>query len=177
MALSQWDRDYIEHLIRREAEQERKFHEEQEELSRKMFMGWDPFYWDISGWPHPPGIQRHHEMIAIQCPGCGSRIDLDLKGGSCYPGGHTDHKVNCEFFRGEQRQWVDDYADLRHDCQRGTTRHGYSRVPLLRSPTPSEKTLLQILTQDPEPSSCYQIAVRMRDYQLVREVIEVPSFR
>lgn len=174
MALSQWDRDYIEHLLQKELRAEANRKAVEAEDAREQFMGQDRYYWDIHAWPKHPQIRSHHQVMVIRCPECHTRLDLSLVAAS-WPPQYYQHSPGCEFFRAEQRQWVDDYADLRNDLQPGTRHHGYSRKPLLRSPTATERALLQILTHGRKVGTYYMISVSVRDYQLVRTPIEIPT--
>lgn len=174
MALSDWDRAYIEHLIRRDEREALALRQFQDELSRAEFMGEGRYYWDIHSWPRPVGAEKHHEVLVTQCPGCNTRLEFSLVPTMVAPL-PPSHSHGCEFFRNEQRQWVNDYAELRNDLQAGTRHHGYSAKPLVRPLSETEQAILWMLTRGQVHGSCYMMSVSVLDYQMVRKIIEVPD--
>lgn len=155
--LTAWDREYIEHLIRRGQMAQREY---EAQYAQDQFMGEDRYYWDIHSWPKPAEIQAHHEVMVIRCPECHTRLELSLVP-SCAPPSwdHLHRTAGCEFFRAEQAQWVDDFADLR----RGET--------VLRGLSDTERALLLSMRLNP---GLYLMSVVQDDGQLVRTPVHMP---
>lgn len=172
MSLSEWDRDYIEHLIARDQQAEEELQASHAEYVKIWFMGEDRYYWDLHSWPKPRQVKTHHEVMVTRCPECHTRLDLSLVPAWHPPtnGNHVHHSAGCEFFRAEQGQWVDDYADIRRIAP---TNPGSTRpIPsLIRGLTMTEAALLQIMGANP---SRYQMKVELDDGRLVRTPLEVP---
>lgn len=167
MSLSEWDRAYIEHLIARDQQAEEELQASHAEYVKIWFMGEDRYYWDLHSWPKPRQVKSHHMVMIIPCPECHTRLDMSLVPAWHPPtdGNHVHHSAGCEFFRAEQGQWVDDYADIRRIAPTS------SAHSLIRGLTVTEAALLQIIGANP---SRYQMKVELDDGRLVRTPLEVP---
>lgn len=161
--MNEWDRGYIEHLIRRDTRiqaEEEKFWQDHQ---RELFAGKDRYYWDIGTWPAIQGVKSHHEYLVTVCPSCHTHLQYSLQKHH-WDNDIPQHAPGCEFFREEQRQWVDDYAELKAGNE------------VIRPPTNTECLLLSMfrLVLRPTAHICYQryyVTVESRDGQLVRTVI------
>ena len=134
-----------------------------------LFMGGDRYYWDIHNWVVAlSGLRSHHEYLVMPCPTCRARLHLSLypswypaepdSSSHIVPDDHSrpsPHASGCEFFKAEQTQWVDDYADLR----RGET--------VTRRPSASEQILFRMLGVD---NTHVSVSVTEVDGQLVRHI-------
>lgn len=157
MALSEWDRNYIEHLIRRDVATEAAL---DADCWAHQFAGADPYFWDMRNWPVHPHHQGH-SVVRIKCPDdkCGQVLEFSINKGP-WLGGTSDHVRGCEFFHTEQRQWVDDWADSRD-----------GRPPVVRHLTWTEKLLAGALLQDRDAPDRYRMIVSTtRDGELIRRV-------